>query len=167
MTWFHTLLPHHRRIPVTLYHMAFTSNLSVPPPLSLPFPPPLMQMGDLTRHKTHHLSESTYKHPEYKESDLAEAPKFTQSLNDRTTTNGYTTKLFCSVRGSPKPRIVWLKNKMEIGEDPKYRSLINQGVCSLEIRKPSPFDGGVYTCKAINPLGEASVNCKLDVKVPQ
>ncbi|XP_066464793.1 myosin-binding protein H-like [Eleutherodactylus coqui] len=112
-------------------------------------------------------TESTYKHPEYKESDLAEAPKFTQSLNDRTTTNGYTTKLFCSVRGSPKPRIVWLKNKMEIGEDPKYRSLINQGVCSLEIRKPSPFDGGVYTCKAINPLGEASVNCKLDVKVPQ
>ncbi|KAM3934442.1 myosin-binding protein H-like [Leptodactylus fuscus] len=108
-----------------------------------------------------------YKPPEYKECDFAEAPQFTQPLNDRTTTNGYTTKLFCSVRGTPKPRIVWMKNKMEIREDPKFRTLVNQGVCSLEIRKPSPFDGGVYTCKAINPLGEATVDCKLNVKVPQ
>lgn len=53
---------------------------------------------------------------------------------------------------------------MEIREDPKFRSLVNQGVCSLEIRKPCPFDGGVYTCKAINALGEASVDCKLNVK---
>ncbi|XP_071993326.1 immunoglobulin-like and fibronectin type III domain-containing protein 1 isoform X2 [Engystomops pustulosus] len=47
-------------------------------------------------------TENTYKSPEYKDCDFAEAPKFTQPLNDRTTTNGYTTKLFCSVRGSPK-----------------------------------------------------------------
>lgn len=53
---------------------------------------------------------------------------------------------------------------MEIREDPKYIAMIEQGVCSLEIRKPSPFDAGVYTCKAVNPLGEASVDCKLDVK---
>lgn len=53
---------------------------------------------------------------------------------------------------------------MEIREDPKYIAMIEQGVCSLEIRKPSPFDGGIYTCKAVNPLGEASVDCKLDVK---
>lgn len=57
-----------------------------------------------------------------------------------------------------------MKNQMEIREDPKYIAMIDQGVCSLEIRKPSPFDGGVYTCKAVNPLGEASVDCKLDVK---
>lgn len=57
-----------------------------------------------------------------------------------------------------------MKNKMEIREDPKYIAMIEQGVCSLEIRKPSPFDAGVYTCKAVNPLGEASVDCKLDVK---
>ncbi|KAM4795852.1 myosin-binding protein H-like [Rhinophrynus dorsalis] len=105
-----------------------------------------------------------YKPPEYKERDFTEAPKFTQALCDRTTTNGYSTKLFCCVRGSPKPKIVWMKNQMEIREDPKFRSLVNQGVCSLEIRKPCPFDGGVYTCKAINPLGEASVDCRLDVK---
>ncbi|KAM4700436.1 myosin-binding protein H [Discoglossus pictus] len=108
-----------------------------------------------------------YKPPEYKQKDFAEPPKFTQVPCDRATTTGYSTKLFCCVRGSPKPKIVWMKNQMEIRDDPKYRSLVNQGVCSLEIRKPGPFDGGVYTCKAVNPLGEAAVDCRLDVRVPQ
>lgn len=53
---------------------------------------------------------------------------------------------------------------MDIKGDPKYRALSEQGVCTLEIRKPSPFDSGVYTCKAINVLGEASVDCRLEVK---
>ncbi|NXV72334.1 MYBPH protein, partial [Atlantisia rogersi] len=96
--------------------------------------------------------------------DMMEPPKFTQPLTDRTTTRGYSTHLFCSVRGFPQPKIIWMKNQMEIREDPKYIAMIEQGVCSLEIRKPSPFDGGIYTCKAVNPLGEASVDCKLDVK---
>lgn len=63
-----------------------------------------------------------------------------------------------------QPKIIWMKNKMDIQGDPKYRALSEQGVCTLEIRKPSPFDSGVYTCKAINVLGEASVDCRLEVK---
>nr|XP_060628458.1 myosin-binding protein H [Anolis sagrei ordinatus] len=99
--------------------------------------------------------------------DFSEPPKFTQPLTDRTTTRGYNTQLVCCVRGFPKPKVIWMKNKMEIGESPKYVAIANQGVCSLEIRKPSPFDGGVYTCRAVNPFGEASVECKLDVKMPE
>lgn len=53
---------------------------------------------------------------------------------------------------------------MVIGDDPKFRQLSNQGICSLEIRKPSSFDGGVYTCRAKNDQGEAVVSCKLEVK---
>lgn len=108
-----------------------------------------------------------FKPAEFPERDFSEAPKFTQALSNRTTTTGYSTKLFCAVRGTPKPKIIWMKNQMEIREDPKYRALTNQGVCSLEIRKPCPFDGGVYSCKAVNDLGEAIVDCRLDVKVPQ
>lgn len=48
--------------------------------------------------------------------------------------------------------------------DPRYRMFSNQGVCTLEIRKPSPYDGGTYTCRAVNELGEAEVDCKLEVK---
>lgn len=105
-----------------------------------------------------------YKPPEYPEHDFSEAPKFTTPLNDRAATVGYTTKLLCSVRGSPKPKIEWLKNQMIIGDDPKFRMLSNQGICSLEIRKPCSFDGGVYTCRAKNEQGEAAVSCKLEVK---
>lgn len=57
-----------------------------------------------------------------------------------------------------------MKNKIAIIDDPRYRMFSNQGVCTLEIRKPSPYDGGMYTCKAINDLGEAQVDCKLEVK---
>lgn len=63
-----------------------------------------------------------------------------------------------------QPKIIWLKNKMDIQGNPKYRALTHLGICSLEIRKPGPFDGGIYTCKAVNPLGEASVDCRVDVK---
>lgn len=57
-----------------------------------------------------------------------------------------------------------MKNKIIIVDDPRYRIFSNQGVCTLEIRKPSPYDGGTYTCKAINDLGEDQVECKLEVK---
>lgn len=53
---------------------------------------------------------------------------------------------------------------MDIQGNPKYRALTCLGICSLEIRKPGPFDGGIYTCKAVNTLGEASVDCRVDVK---
>lgn len=53
---------------------------------------------------------------------------------------------------------------MIIGNDPKFRQISNQGICSLEIRKPCSFDGGVYTCRAKNDQGEAVVSCKLEVK---
>lgn len=63
-----------------------------------------------------------------------------------------------------QPKITWMKNKIIIMNDPRYRMFGNQGVCTLEIRKPSPYDGGTYTCKAVNSLGEAEVECKLEVR---
>jgi len=106
-----------------------------------------------------------YKPPEYKDKDYSEPPKFTTSLTDRATTVGYSTRLLCSVRGSPKPKIQWIKNKIPIVDNPKYRMLCVQGICTLEIRKAGNYDGGVYVCKAMNDHGEATVECKLEVKV--
>ncbi|KAM8781535.1 myosin-binding protein H-like [Rhynchonycteris naso] len=107
-----------------------------------------------------------YKTKEFAQRDFSEAPKFTQPLVDCAIVIGYDTQLFCCVRASPKPKIIWLKNKMDIYGNPKYRALTRLGICSLEIRKPGPFDGGIYTCKAVNPLGEASVDCRVDVMAP-
>lgn len=53
---------------------------------------------------------------------------------------------------------------MIIGEDPKYLMQNNQGVLTLNIRKPSTFDGGKYSCMAVNELGKDEVECKLDIR---
>lgn len=63
-----------------------------------------------------------------------------------------------------QPKIYWYKNKMDLSGDAKYRMFSKQGVLTLEIRKPTPFDGGFYTCKAVNERGEAEIECKLDVR---
>ncbi|XP_075886181.1 myosin-binding protein C, slow-type isoform X1 [Nelusetta ayraudi] len=101
---------------------------------------------------------------EFEDHDFKEAPKFTQPLINTFAIAGYNTTLNCSVRANPRPKVIWMKNKIAISDDPRYRMFSNQGVCTLEIRKPSPYDGGMYTCKAFNDLGEAQVDCKLEVK---
>lgn len=53
---------------------------------------------------------------------------------------------------------------MDLSGDAKYRMFSKHGVLTLEIRKPRPFDGGVYTCKAVNDCGEAEIECRLDVR---
>uniref|UniRef100_A0A8C3CWS1 Myosin-binding protein C, fast-type n=1 Tax=Cairina moschata TaxID=8855 RepID=A0A8C3CWS1_CAIMO len=107
---------------------------------------------------------TTYKPPCYKEHDFSEPPKFTHPLVNRSVIAGYNTTLSCAVRGIPKPKIYWYKNKMDLSGDAKYRMFSKQGVLTLEIRKPTPFDGGFYTCKAVNERGEAEIECKLDVR---
>ncbi|XP_026550823.1 myosin-binding protein C, slow-type isoform X7 [Notechis scutatus] len=105
-----------------------------------------------------------YKNPVYEDFNFTEPPMFTQPLVNTYAISGYNTTLNCSVRGNPKPKITWMKNKIIIMNDPRYRMFSNQGVCTLEIRKPSPYDGGTYTCKAVNSLGGAEVECKLEVR---
>ncbi|GCC21365.1 hypothetical protein chiPu_0019834 [Chiloscyllium punctatum] len=107
-----------------------------------------------------------YKPPSYKEYDFTEPPKFTRPLIDRSVICGYNATLSCAVRGTPKPKVVWCKNQVDLSGDPRYRMFSNQGVLTLEIRKPSSFDVGIYSCVASNPLGEARSNCKLEVRVP-
>ncbi|XP_074519910.1 myosin-binding protein C, fast-type-like [Halichoeres trimaculatus] len=100
----------------------------------------------------------------YQEKDVACMPKFTQPLVDRSVVAGYSTAISCAVKGFPRPKIIWMKNKMIIGEDPKFLMQNNQGVLTLNIRKPSTFDGGKYSCLAVNELGQDEVECKLDVR---
>ncbi|XP_037319066.2 myosin binding protein Cb isoform X1 [Pungitius pungitius] len=106
-----------------------------------------------------------HKRTPYKEMEISCVPKFTQPLVDRSVVAGYSTAISCAVKGFPKPKIVWMKNKMVIGEDPKYLMRNYQGVLTLNIRKPGTFDGGKYSCMAVNELGKDEVECKLDVRL--
>ncbi|CAK6449447.1 unnamed protein product [Pipistrellus nathusii] len=109
----------------------------------------------------------TYQPPDYKAMDFSEAPSFTHPLVNRSVIAGYNATLCCAVRGSPKPKISWLKNGLDLGEDARFRMFSKQGVLTLEIRKPCPYDGGVYVCRATNLQGEAQCECRLEVRVPQ
>ncbi|XP_023205449.1 myosin-binding protein C, fast-type isoform X1 [Xiphophorus maculatus] len=103
----------------------------------------------------------------FKETDMNQSPKFTAPLVDRSVIAGYTTAISCAVRGYPKPKIMWMKNNMAIEGDPKFLMQNNQGVLTLNIRKASLFDGGRYSCRAVNDLGVDEVECKLEVRVLQ
>lgn len=109
-----------------------------------------------------------YKPPPYKEKDMTSMPKFTQPLMDRSVVAGYSTAISCSVRGFPKPKIIWMKNKMILDDNPKFLMQNNQGVLTLNIRKPATFDTGRYSCRAVNELGQDEVECKLEIRaVPE
>ncbi|XP_031699371.1 myosin-binding protein C, fast-type-like isoform X2 [Anarrhichthys ocellatus] len=106
-----------------------------------------------------------HKKSPYKEKEICCVPKFTQPLVDRSVVAGYSTAISCAVKGYPKPKIVWMKNKMILGQDPKFLMRNYQGVLTLNIRKPGTFDAGKYTCMAVNELGKDEVECKLDVRM--
>uniref|UniRef100_V9K8C2 Myosin-binding protein C, fast-type n=1 Tax=Callorhinchus milii TaxID=7868 RepID=V9K8C2_CALMI len=108
-----------------------------------------------------------YKPLSYRQRDFSEAPKFTHELVNRSVVSGYSTRISCSLRGTPKPKVQWCKNRVDVGCDPRFRVFSDQGVLTLEIRKPGPFDGGIYSCRAVNQLGEAECECRLEVRVPQ
>ncbi|XP_063156136.1 myosin-binding protein H [Candoia aspera] len=163
--WF-TVLEHYNHTSCTVSDLIVGNSYSFRVFSENPCGP--SEMPAITNDVTHITKSGIVYTPEkFSSWDFCEPPKFTQPLIDRTTTQGYSTQLICCVRGFPKPKVIWMKNRKEIQEDPKYLVHTNQGICCLEIRKPSPFDGGVYTCKAVNPLGEASVDCKLNIKVPE
>ncbi|XP_029455573.1 myosin-binding protein C, slow-type isoform X1 [Rhinatrema bivittatum] len=165
MEWF-TVLEHYHRTSATIselvvgneyYFRAFSENMCG-----------LSETATRTINSARIEKEGKpYKRPDYDDFNFTEAPQFTHPLVNTTAVAGYNVTLNCSVRGNPKPKITWLKNKIIIQNDPRYRMFSNQSVCTLEIRKPSPYDAGTYTCRGINALGEAEVDCKLEVKVTQ
>uniref|UniRef100_A0A8C4WSQ5 Myosin-binding protein C, slow-type n=1 Tax=Gopherus evgoodei TaxID=1825980 RepID=A0A8C4WSQ5_9SAUR len=163
MEWF-TVIEHYHRTSATIteliigneyYFRIFAENMCG-----------LSEDATMTRESAVIAKDGkVYKNPIYEDFNFTEAPMFTQPLINTYAVAGYNATLNCSVRGNPKPKITWMKNKVTIINDPRYRMFGNQGVCTLEIRKPNPYDGGTYTCKAVNELGEAAVECKLEVKV--
>lgn len=77
---------------------------------------------------------------------------------------GRVSGLSCPGARPSQPKVVWMKNQVAIGEDPKFLARHSQGVLTLLIRKPGPFDGGTYTCRAVNELGEALTECRLEIR---
>lgn len=60
--------------------------------------------------------------------------------------------------GTPRPRIKWYQDVVEIKPSFKYTLLEEaHGVYKVEIYKPAAKDSGKYVCKAENKVGEAEI----------
>lgn len=58
--------------------------------------------------------------------------------------------------GKPTPVVTWYHNNQPLKEGKQvstYQDL--EGTCKLAINEVFPEDAGVYTCRAVNPVGEA------------
>ncbi|XP_035261423.1 myosin light chain kinase, smooth muscle isoform X1 [Anguilla anguilla] len=98
------------------------------------------------------------------EEQLQCEPRFSQVLKDQTQPQGAKVHLTCHIQGYPDPEVLWL-----LGEEPVEESSCvkieyeEDGRCALVLSSVRVEDSGVYTCRAINSLGEALCSCKLTV----
>merc|ERR1711990_1114301 len=107
---------------------------------------------------------TTYVKPVYPEMNFDLKPEFTTVLNNRKIMVGYTGVITCALKGAPRPKLRWFRNKMEIIDNPKYKISWGQGIVQLEIRRARLGDSGTYTCVAENHLGEDSISCEVLVR---
>ncbi|XP_039085354.1 hemicentin-2 [Hyaena hyaena] len=66
--------------------------------------------------------------------------------------------LVCDVSGVPPPRVVWYRGGLEMILGPG-----GSGSGTLRIPAARERDAGVYTCRAVNEIGEASAEIRLEV----
>lgn len=84
------------------------------------------------------------------------SPIFVKKLSPVRVMDGESVNLTCVVKGKPTPKVEWYHNDKPIKEGKEITIVQDmEGVCSLAITEVFPEDAGEYTCRAINPVGEA------------
>uniref|UniRef100_A0A3P9M6E6 Ig-like domain-containing protein n=1 Tax=Oryzias latipes TaxID=8090 RepID=A0A3P9M6E6_ORYLA len=82
-------------------------------------------------------------------------PRFINPTCDVETSEGSTVMFECSLMGIPSPVVSWFKGDKKIPHNnKKYLHSSDGDNHLLKIFKVSPQDSGVYTCRAINLVGE-------------
>lgn len=103
----------------------------------------------------------------YDDEEVSEfkSPSFIQKIKPVSVMDGEKLYLECKVQGSPIPKVQWFHNNQIIKETKDISILQdNSGICSLTIAEAFPEDGGEYSCKAINSLGEAVCTTQISVE---
>ncbi|BFZ21917.1 hypothetical protein BsWGS_24956 [Bradybaena similaris] len=91
------------------------------------------------------------------------APEFTRNLKSQDLPEGTPHSFECHVTGIPSPTISWYKDEINIDNSPEYVITKINGTCNLKIRQLQPHHSARYTCRALNPGGEASSSARLNV----
>lgn len=93
------------------------------------------------------------------------SPTFVKRLSPVKIMDGESVNLTCVVEGKPMPRVEWYHNNKPIKEGKEIIIVQDmEGVCNLAITEVFPEDAGEYTCRAVNPVGEAVCTSSLIVE---
>ncbi|CAG9533738.1 unnamed protein product [Cercopithifilaria johnstoni] len=89
--------------------------------------------------------------------ELLQAPKFTKQLSEIKAKEIETAELTVTVTGKPTPEVCWSKDGVPINIDNVHFATKEDesGHHTLVIKQAKLEDGGIYSCKAYNKIGES------------
>nr|CAD7572364.1 unnamed protein product [Timema californicum] len=93
-----------------------------------------------------------------------EKPNFIHDLRDVTVNEGTPLLLGAPFLGNPIPDVTWTKDGEIITPSDRVLLTCDGKKVGLEIKPARLSDGGVYTCKLKNPLGEAESSAKASIR---
>uniref|UniRef100_A0A3B4WTZ8 Ig-like domain-containing protein n=1 Tax=Seriola lalandi dorsalis TaxID=1841481 RepID=A0A3B4WTZ8_SERLL len=92
----------------------------------------------------------------------AEPPVFVKRLEAATVwKQGSTSRLQCTIKGSPELHTTWFFNNSELSAGGRYSISLKNGVATLEIQEVMLSDSGNYTCEVLNESGCESCSTKV------
>lgn len=93
-----------------------------------------------------------------------EPPKFLRYLESFEIKENELVVFECVVKGTPEPKIQWLRYNTPIFNDQNFKiTSNNSGVCRLEISHATKDDAAVYSCIASNNFGTSQTTANLIV----
>ncbi|KAI1715015.1 immunoglobulin i-set domain-containing protein [Ditylenchus destructor] len=93
----------------------------------------------------------------------ADKPHFVRQLQNVNINEGEIAVLDCVVVANPEPTIIWFKEEETIQESDRIHLQFQGDHCILSIYGASAADSGLYKVKAVNPHGETTNFCRLNV----
>lgn len=100
------------------------------------------------------------------EDDSGKPPEFITSPSDLTIGENALAHFECRLTpvNDPSMRVEWFHNGKALWSGSRIKTIDDFGFVILEIAGCYQRDSGLYTCKATNKHGEATVSCKLQVR---
>lgn len=93
--------------------------------------------------------------PEWEQVIDFQSPVFVTTPVKAKVMDGEPVQFTCKVKGKPTPKVMWYHDDVPVKEGKEVTVYQDgEGVCKLAISEVFPEDSGIYTCKAVNPVGE-------------
>jgi len=93
------------------------------------------------------------------------APVFLKKARDEQVIEKRVSRLEVEIEAFPKPSVTWYKDGKEINNNDHIKGVdAKGGFYQLVINNSSKDDTGVYTCKAVNEIGEAECSAELAIE---